>query len=41
MGFFEFFKTYFLTRKAYKKKIKDDQLEKCTNLKNIFNIFKK
>jgi len=27
--------------KAYKKKIKDDQLEKCTNLKNIFNIFKK
>lgn len=27
--------------KVYKKKIKDDQLEKCTNLKNIFNIFKK
>lgn len=27
--------------KAYKKKIKDDQLEKCVNLKNIFNIFKK
>lgn len=27
--------------KAYKKKIKNDQLEKCTNLKNIFNIFKK
>ena len=27
--------------KAYKKKIKDDQLEKCINLKNIFNIFKK
>ena len=26
--------------KAYKK-IKDDQLEKCINLKNIFNIFKK
>ena len=27
--------------KFYKKKIKDDQLEKCINLKNIFSIFKK
>lgn len=27
--------------KFYKKKIKDDQLEKCTSLKNIFSIFKK
>ena len=40
MGLFEFFKTYFNIKKKHKK-IKDDQLEKCINLKNIFNIFKK
>ncbi len=27
--------------KKYKKKIKDSQLENCTNLKNIYKIFKK
>ena len=40
MGLFEFFKTYFRTRKSLKKKIKNDQLEKCTNLK-IFLIYSK
>ena len=27
--------------KKYKKKIRNDQLENCTNLKNIYKIFKK
>lgn len=27
--------------KKYKKKIKNDQLANCTNLKNIYKIFKK
>jgi len=36
-----FLKLITTLEKTYKKKIKYNQLEKCTSLKNIFNIFKK
>ena len=36
-----FLKLIIILEKTYKKKIKYNQLEKCTSFKNIFNIFKK
>ena len=36
-----FLKLITILEKKYKKKIKDSQLESCTNLKNIYKIFKK
>ena len=40
MGLFEFLKLISELEKIYKK-IKNDQLEKCTNLKKIFLIYSK